>query len=122
MDKATAYLQDGDLDDADKSLRDILALPQVGPRWSDAAHYVDQVIPERRRNQQLWAAALRGHFPSARPPFARDKELDELIILRRAHQKEARQMRDTAIAQLILGSARRRASSPATATNGKWRA
>ncbi len=113
-DKATAYLQDGDLDDADKSLRDILALPQVGPRWSDAAHYVDQVIPERRRNQQLWAAALFAATSQAPGHLLQEvRMLDELLSFGGAHQKEARQMRDTAIGQLILGSARRRASSPA---------
>jgi polyhydroxyalkanoate synthesis regulator phasin len=42
------------------------------------------------------------------------KTLDELLAAGGAHQKEARQMRDATIAQLILGLARRsRASSPA---------
>ena len=87
-DKATAYLQDGDLDDADKSLRDILALPEVGPRWSDAAHYVDQVIPERRRNQQLWAAALFAATSQAPGhPLQEIKMLDELLSLRRRAPK-----------------------------------
>jgi serine/threonine protein kinase len=113
-DKATAYLQDGDLDDADKSLRDILTLPQVGPHWPDAAHYVDQVIPERRRDQQLWNGAL---FASTSPApghlLQEVKMLDDLLAAGGAHQKEARQMRDTAIAQLVLGNTRRKASSPA---------
>jgi serine/threonine-protein kinase len=113
-DKATAYLRDGDLDDADKSLRDILTLPQVGPRWSEAAHYVDQVIPDRRREQQLWAAALFASTSQAPGHLLVEvKTLDELLAAGGTHQKEARQMRDTTIAQLILGSGRRRASSPA---------
>ncbi len=121
-DKAAAYLQDGDLDDADKSLRDILSLPQVGPRWSDAAHDVDQVIPERRRDQQLWNAAL---FASASPApghlLQEVKMLDELLASGGAHQKEARQMRDAAIAQLVLGSARRNsASAPAASGADQW--
>ena len=114
-DKATAYLQDGDLDDADKSLRDILTLPQVGPRWPEAAHYVDQLIPERRRDRQLWTAALFASTSQVPGHFLLEvKTLDELLAAGGGHQKEARQMRDTTIAQLILGSARRnRASSPA---------
>jgi len=113
-DKAAAYLRDGDLDDAGKSLRDVLALPAIGTRWSDAAHYLDQVIPERRRDQQLWTAAL---FASTSPApghlLQEVKLLDELLAAGGAHQKEARQMRDTAIAQLVLGNTRKKASSPA---------
>jgi len=121
-DKAAAYLQDGDLDDADKSLRDILALPQVGPRWPDAAHDVDRVIPERRRDQQLWNAAL---FASTSPApghlLQEVKMLDDLLASGGAHQKEARQMRDAAIAQLVLGSARRNsASAPAASDADQW--
>jgi hypothetical protein len=113
-DKAAGYLRDGDLDDAEKSLRDVLALPAMGPRWTDAAHYVDRVIPERRRDQQLWTAAL---FASTSPApghlLQEVKLLDELLSSGGAHQKEARQMRDTTIAQLVLGNTRRKASSPA---------
>jgi hypothetical protein len=121
-DKATAYLRDGDLDDADKSLRDILTLPQVGPRWPDAAHYVDRVIPERRRDQQLWTAAL---FASTSPApghlLQEVKMLDELVASGGAHQKETRQMRDTAIAQLVLGSARKNSgSAPAASDADQW--
>ena len=121
-DKAVAYLRDGDLDDAEKSLRDVLALPAIGPRWSDAAHYLDQVIPERRRDQQLWTAAL---FASTSPApghlLQEVKLLDELLAAGGAHQKEARQMRDTAIAQLILGSSRRNsATAPAESDAGQW--
>ena len=47
--------------------------------------------------------------------------LDELLASGGAHQKEARQMRDTAIAQLVLGSARRNiASAPAASDSGQW--
>src|SRR5579859_5449996 len=55
-DKAIAYLQAGDLDDAETWFRRILTLPGVGHHWSDTAHYVDQVIPERRGSERLWAA------------------------------------------------------------------
>ena len=103
-------------------LRDILSLPQVGPRWPDAAHYVDQVIPERRRDQQLWNAAL---FASTSPApghlLQEVKMLDELLASGGAHQKEARQMRDTAIAQLVLGSARKNSgSAPAASDADQW--
>ena len=47
--------------------------------------------------------------------------LDELLASGGAHQKEARQMRDTAIAQLVLGSARRNsASAPAASGADQW--
>jgi len=114
-DKAAAYLRDGDLDDADKSLRDILVLPQAGPRWPEAARDVDQVIPERRREQQLWAAALFASTSQTPGHLLMEvKTLDDLLAAGGTRQKEARQMRDATIAQLILGGARRgRASSPA---------
>lgn len=107
-DKAAAYMRDGDFDDAEKSLRDILALPETGPRWPEAARYVDQIIPERRRERQLWAAALFASTSQAPGHLLQEvKALDELLAAGGAHQKEARQMRDTAIAQLVLGTARR---------------
>src|SRR5437588_1242405 len=93
-DKAMAYLQDGDLDDADKSLRDILTSPEGGYRWSDAAHYVDQVIPERRRDEQLWAGALLESTSQEPDHLLQEvKTLDELLAAGGTHEQEARQMR-----------------------------
>jgi predicted Ser/Thr protein kinase/tetratricopeptide (TPR) repeat protein len=121
-DKAMAYLQDGDLDDAETSLRDILTLPEGGHRRSDAAHYVDQVIPERRRDEQLWAATL---FESTSPEpghlLQEVKTLDELLAAGGTHEQEARQMRDTVITQVILGNARRNSMpTPAVSDADQW--
>jgi len=107
-DKAMAYLRDGDLDDTETSLRDILTLPEGGHRRPDAAQYVDQVIPERRRGEQLWAAALFESTSQAPGHLLQEvKTLDELLAAGGIHKREARQMRDTAISQVILGDARR---------------
>jgi serine/threonine-protein kinase len=121
-DKAMAYLQDGDLDDAEKSLRDILTLPDGGHRWSEAAHYVDQVIPERRRDEQLWAAALFESTSQAPGHLLQEvKTLDELLAAGGTHEQEAHQMRDTAITQVILGNARRNSLPvPAVSDADQW--
>jgi hypothetical protein len=107
-DKATAYLQAGDLDDAETWFRGVLTLPEVGQHWSDAAHYVDEVIPERRANEKLWAAV---QFEStSREPghlLREVKALDELLALPGPHKQQARQMRDTVITQMIRDDARR---------------
>jgi len=107
-DKAMAYLQAGDLDDAETSLRDILTLPQGGHRWAEAAHYVDQAIPERRQDEKLWAAAQLES--TARDPghlLREIKALDELLAIPGAHKREARPMRDTVIIEVIHEDARR---------------
>jgi serine/threonine protein kinase len=104
-DKAMAYLEAGDLDDAEESLRDILTLPEGGRRFSAAAHYIDQVIPERRQEEQLWAAAQLqsrsqdpGHFLSA------IKALDEVLAAGGTHEQGARQKRDAIIAEIMRGA------------------
>ncbi len=45
------------LDDADKLLRELLTLPEGGHRVADAERYVDQVIPQRRHQDELWSQA-----------------------------------------------------------------
>jgi hypothetical protein len=117
-----AYLQAGDLEDAETSFRDILTLPEGGRRWSDAAHYVDRVIPERRQDQKFWAAA---QFESAsRQPghlLQEVKALDELLALPGPHKQEARQMRDTVIAKLSLDDARRnQLETPVVSDADQW--
>ena len=107
-DKASAYLQAGDLDDAETWFRDILTLPELGHRWSDAAHYVDEVIPERRANEKLWAAVQFESTSHEPGHLLREvKALDELLALPGPHKQQARQMRDTVITQMIRDDARR---------------
>ena len=107
-DKAMAYLSAGDLDDAEESLRDILTLPEGGHRWAEAARYIDQVVPERHREEQLWAAAQLastsrdpGHFLSEM------KALDEVLAAGGRHEPGARQKRDSVFAAMIHDDAER---------------
>jgi hypothetical protein len=107
-DKAMAYLQAGDLDDAETWFREILALQEVGHHWSDAAHYVDAVIPERRANEKLWAAVQFESTSHEPGHLLREvKALDELLALPGPHKQQARQMRDTVITQMIRDDARK---------------
>jgi eukaryotic-like serine/threonine-protein kinase len=121
-DKAMAYLNAGDLDDAEESLRDILTLPEGGHRWTEAARYVDQVIPERHREEQLWGAAQLasasrdpGHFLSEM------KALDEVLAAGGRHEPGARQKRDSAYTALIHDDAERhRTPEPAVSNADQW--
>jgi len=120
--KAMAYLQAGDLEDAETWFRNILTLPEVGHHWSDAAHYVDQVIPERRQDEKLWAAAQLesvSHGPGH--VLQEVKALDQLLTLPGPHRKAARQMRDTAITELIRDDARRnQMDNPVVSDADQW--
>ena len=82
-----ADLQSGHLDDAEKSLRQILTLPEAGQRWADAARYVDQVIPQRRHDDQLWAEAqLQSTSTEPGHLMKEVKSLDELLVAGGPHQ------------------------------------
>jgi hypothetical protein len=101
-DKAMAYLEAGDLDDADESLRDILTSPEGSHRWSAAAHYVDQVIPERRQEEQLWAVAQRESRSQDPGHLSRAIEaLDDVLAAGGTHQQGARQKRDAMMSEII---------------------
>lgn len=121
-DKAMAYLQAGDLDDAETWFRDILTLPEVGHHWSDAAHYVDEVIPERRANEKLWAAVQFESASHEPGHLLREvKALDELLALPGPHKQQARPMRDTVITQMIRDDARRnQLDSPVPSDADQW--
>jgi hypothetical protein len=120
--KAMAYLQAGDLEDAETWFRNILTLPEVGHHWSDAAHYVDQVIPERRQDEKLWAAAqLESASHGSGHLLQEVKALDQLLALPGPHRKAARQMRDTAITELIRDDARRnQMDTPVVSDADQW--
>jgi serine/threonine protein kinase len=107
-DKAMEYMDAGEFDDADASLRDILTIPEGGHHWADAARYVDQVIPARRQEEQLWAAVQQeanskdpGHL------LAEVKALDDVLAFGGWHEQGARQKRDALIAAVIRGEAER---------------
>lgn len=120
--KAMAYLQAGDLEDAETWFRNILTLPEVGRHWTDAAHYVDEVIPERRQDEKLWAAAQLASISKEAGHLLQEvKALDQLLTLPGPHRKAARQMRDTAITELIRDDARRnQMDTPVVSDADQW--
>jgi serine/threonine protein kinase len=114
-----AELQDGQVDAADRALRNILLLPAGGRHWADAQRYVDQVIPQRRQEQQLWTEAQmqsssveRGHL------LKQIKALDEVMAEGGAHEQQARQMRDAVIRQIVRDNARRNGQVDPTLSEG----
>ena len=119
-DQATADLQSGRLDDAEKSLRHILTLPEAGQRWADAARYVDQVIPQRRHDDQLWAEAqLQSTSTEPGHLMKEVKSLDELLVAGGPHEQQARQTRDALLAQIFRGNARRNRLGAPSASPGE---
>ena len=120
--KAMADLQGGDFDDAEKWLRDILTLPKGGHRWLEAAHYVDQVIPQRRQDEKFWAAA-QFQSTSKEPGHLLQevKALDELLAVPGPHKQEARQMRDTVLTEMIRDDARKnQMDTPVASAADQW--
>jgi serine/threonine protein kinase len=94
-------------DDAEKPLREILTLPEAGRRWAEAARYVDEVLPERRKEDQLWANEQRE--TNLQGPDHRINEvklLDQVMALGGTHQKEARERRDTLMTQFARNNLR----------------
>ena len=103
----------GRLDDSEKSLREILTLLEAGRHWTDAAKYVDEAIPERRQQEQLWSRAQQES--AATGPDHRINEvkiLDQVLAAGGVHQQEARQKRDTLFSQFAQMNRRRNNSPP----------
>jgi serine/threonine protein kinase/polyhydroxyalkanoate synthesis regulator phasin len=102
-DRAMKSVSAAQWDDAEKPLREILTLPEAGRHWTEAARYVDETLPERRQEDQLWANEQKEM--NAQGPEHRINEvklLDQVMALGGTHQKEARDRRDT----LMTGFAR----------------
>jgi uncharacterized protein YciI len=98
----------GHFDDSEKTLREILALPETGQHWEDAAKYVDEEIPARRRQELLWTRAQ--HEASLAGPKHRINEvkiLDQVLEMGGAHQQEARRRRDLIFSQFMRDNGRR---------------
>lgn len=118
-DQGTAELQDGRLDDAEKSLRDLLVLPAAGRHWADSERYVDQLIPQRRLEQQLWNEARTEAASTERGHVVKEiKALDEVMATGGAYEQQARQMRDTAFRQLVRQNARKNGTVDPTLSPG----
>jgi serine/threonine protein kinase/tetratricopeptide (TPR) repeat protein len=121
FDKAMAYLKAGDLDDAEESLREILTLPEGGHRLSEAARYIDQVIPERRQEEQLWTAAQL--IPNSRDPgdlLTEIKAFDEVLAVGGRHEQGARQKHDALIADIIRSYAERNRMLAPVSNADQW--
>jgi len=98
----------GRYDDSEKSLREILILPEAGRHWADAAKYVDELIPERRKDEQLWARAQQeSGLTGPEHRFNEVKILDQALASGGVHQQEARQRRDSLFAQFARDNRRR---------------
>src|SRR2546428_3034692 len=118
-DQGTAALQGGRLDDAERSLREILTLPAGDRHWVDAERYVDEVIPHRRQELQLWSEAQvepssveRGHL------LKEVKVLDEVLAEGGPHEQQARQMRNAVIRQIVRDNARKNGVVAPTLSEG----
>jgi serine/threonine protein kinase len=110
--RAMKDMNAGRFDDSEKSLREILILPEAGHHWADAARYVDEMIPGRRQQEQLWARAQQESGLTG--PDHRINEvkiLDQVLASGGVHQQEARQRRDSLFSQFAREN-RRRNNSP----------
>jgi predicted Ser/Thr protein kinase len=105
-DRAMKHMQNRELDDAEKFLREMIALPGAVHRRADAERYVDQIIPQRRQEELLWADLQQSSRSVSPDHFANEvKTLDKLLILGSDRQPEARQMRGALIARLAQANA-----------------
>jgi predicted Ser/Thr protein kinase len=68
--QAMGQMNQGSLDEAEGSFRKILALPEGGRRRADAERYLNDVIPARRQEDQLWVQAQQT-WQSQQPGRAR---------------------------------------------------
>lgn len=118
-DQSMGDLQDARFDQAERALRDLLLLPEAGHHWADAERYVDQVIPERRREQQLWAEAQMEGSSDERGHLLKEiKALDDVMAVGGAHEQQARQKRNTVIRQMVRENARRNGLVDPTLSEG----
>lgn len=118
-DQSMAELQEGRFDEAEKSLRDILLLPEANHHWADAERYIDEVIPQRRQEQQLWAEAQMDAASTERGHLLKEiKALDEVMAEGGAHEQEARQKRNAVIRQMVRETARRNGTVDPTLSEG----
>ena len=118
-DQGIADLQEGRLDDAEKSFRGILMLPVGDRHWVDAERYVDEVIPQRRQELQLWSEAQLESSSAERGHLVKEvKVLDEVLAEGGPHEQQARQMRNTVIRQIVRENARRNGVVEPTLSGG----
>jgi serine/threonine protein kinase/polyhydroxyalkanoate synthesis regulator phasin len=98
----------GQWDDAEKQLREILTLPEAGRHWADAARYVDEIIPERRQEDELWANEQQEmNIKGPEHRFNEVKLLDQVLALGGTHHQEARERRETLMTQFARTNMRK---------------
>ena len=105
-DQAMKQMQAAEFDDAEKLLRELIALPEPGPHRPDAERYVDETIPQRRYEDLLWSD-LQQYARSLSPDHVENelKTIDKILILGSARQQQANRVRQALIAQLAEASA-----------------
>ena len=105
-DQAMKHMQAAEFDDAEKLLRELIALPEAGQHRPDAERYVDETIPQRRYEDLLWSD-LQQYARSLSPDHLENelKTLDKILILGGSRQQQANRVRQALIAQLAEASA-----------------
>jgi hypothetical protein len=105
-DQAMKDMQAAEFDDAEKLLRELIALPEAGQHRSDAERYVDETIPQRRFEDLLWSD-LQQYARSLSPDHLENelKTLDKILILGGSRQQQANRVRQALIAQLAEANA-----------------
>lgn len=117
-DRALKAASAGEWDNAEKPLREVLTLPEVNRHWTEAARYVDEILPERRKADQLWANEQREQgIMGPEHRINEIKFLDQLLAIGGIHQKDARARRDVLFSQFARNGLRK-----AGGGQGQWSA
>ncbi len=114
-DQAMKDMQASEFDDAEKLLREVIALPDAGPHRPDAERYADEIIPQRRYEDLLWAN-LQQYARSLSADHVENelKTVDKIVILGSARQQQANRVRQALVAQLAeAGAMKNRKPLPA---------
>jgi hypothetical protein len=100
--EAEDHFNAGRFDQAERSYRRILALPQGGRRRADADRMVRTVIPQRKQEESLWSqaqSAAQQRNDENRMQEA-DKLLKQVIALNGPRAREAQQLDTQVLTQL----------------------
>jgi serine/threonine protein kinase len=105
-DQAMKHMQAAEFDDAEKLLRELIALPEAGQHRPDAERYVDETIPQRRYEDLLWSDLQQYSRSLSLDHLENEvKTLDKLLILGGSRQQQANRVRQALIAQLAEANA-----------------
>lgn len=107
-DLAMRATSEGQWDTAEEPLHRILTLPEVNRHWAEAAQYVDEIIPERKKEEQIWSD--QQHESDITGPehrFNEVKLLDQIMAIGGVHREQARRRRDTLMSQFARNDLRK---------------